>query len=234
MAFKDLFFVSDGDDKKKETSANVQSTFKNKFPTSGPIETPTKVETKAETVTATETMAEITPDNPACAPHLDKIMKLYEDGFDGLDMDGYDFYEYFQMVVQAGINNGAAYNMAFTMGKTMGATKESLIEQAQFYIDEINKVHQHYVDNGTVKKESALKTKGEEESTLNSELMDINNEIARLNTLKAQKESALSSIDAKYSPQITEIECKLMANDMARERILGTINTVVNGIKSNI
>jgi hypothetical protein len=234
MGFKDLFFVSDGDDKKQETGKDVQQTFKNKFPTSGPIETPKKTETKAETVTATQTVTEITPDNPACAPHLDKIMKLYEDGFDGLDMDGYDFYEYFQMVVEAGINNAAAYNMAFTMGKTMGATKESLVEQAQFYIDEINKVHQIYVDNGTVKKESALKAKGEDEATLTKELTNINDEIARLTALKTQKESALSSIDAKYSPQITEIECKLMANDIARERILGTINTVVNGIKSNI
>lgn len=233
MGFKDLFFVSDGEEKKNETKpADTQQVFKSKFPSSGHNE-PKNEEIKTETVTV-EALAAITPENPACAPHLDKIMKLYEDGFEGLNMEGYDFFEYFKMVVEAGINNGAVYNMAFTMGKSMGATKESLLSQAQYYIDEINKVHKHYVDNGTTKKESALKFKAEEELSLTNELTQINNEIARLTSLKSQKEAALASIDAKHSPQITEIECKLMANDMARERILGTINTVVNGIKTNI
>lgn len=236
MGFKDLFFVSDNDDKKKEEKLDkgAHEAFKTKFPTSGSGYTEPKKQEINTVTTTVEEIVEITPENPACAPHLDKIMKLYEDGFESLNMDGYDFFEFFKMIVEAGINNGAAYNMAFTMGKSMGATKESLLSQAQYYIDEINKVHKHYVDGGTSKKESALKIKGEEEITLTSELSSINSEIARLTALKDEKERALASINSKYSPQITEIECKLMANDMARERILGTINTVVNGIKNHI
>ena len=226
MGFKDLFFVSDDENKKETKEENVQQTFKSKFPSSGPVETVTK--------NTTVTSAPITPDNPACVPHLDKIMGLYESGFDGLNMEGYDFYEYFKMVVEAGPNSPTAYTMAFTMGKTAGATKDSLLSQADFYITEINKVHQHYVDNGTKRREAALKSKGTDESSLNNELTEINNEIARLNVLKGQKEAELAAIDGKYSPQITEVECKLMANDIARERILASITTVVNGIKTNL
>jgi hypothetical protein len=245
MGFKDLFFVNDGSENKpeaestKKATESAQQTFSNKFPSSAASYTEPKreeIKTEPSMVTATPmaTTAPITPDNPSCAPHLEKIMKLYEDGFDGLNMEGYDFFEYFKMVVGAGVNNGAAYSMAFTMGQSMGATKETLLSQAQFYIDEISKVHKHYVDNGTSKKESVLKQKGDEEVNLTTELGSINAEISRLMGLKAEKEMALASINTKHAPEITEIECKLMANDMARDRILGTINTVVNGIKTNL
>ena len=176
----------------------------------------------------------ITPDNPACTPHLDKIMKLYEDGFDNLNMDGFDFFEYFKMVVEGGVNNPAMYTMAYGAAKAMGASKESLVSQSQFYIDEINKVYKVYVDNGTVKREEALKAKGGEEANLSKELNDINAEIARLTQLKQQKESTLATIDGKYAPQITDVECKLMANDIAREKIIATITTVVDGINKNL
>ena len=236
MAFKDLFFVNDDkkDDKKKTETKEVQSSFENKFPSSGPVN-----ETKTATPVAqqsTATMEPITPENPACAPHLEKIMKLYEDGFNGLNMAGYDFFEYFQAVVQTAINNPAMYGMALTMAKAMDPTvsKQSLISQSEFYVTEINKVYQHYVENGTTKRKSALEAKGSEETSLTNELNGINSEIARLTQLKAQKESELATIDNKYSPQITEIECKLMANDIARERILASIKTVVDGINNNL
>jgi hypothetical protein len=182
------------------------------------------------------TAAPITPDNPACAPHMDKIMGLYEQGFEGLNMAGYDFYEYFQAVVQTGVNNPAMYSMALTMAKSMDSTvtKETLLSQSQYYIDEINKVYNGYVGNGNTKRENALKAKGNEEAALSNELTEINNEIARLTQLKITKEAELTTIDGKYSPEITDVECKLMANDIAKERIIATIQTVVDGINTNI
>jgi len=230
---KDLIFVNEeGDDgnKKKETNTSQQS-FTNKFPSSAasaPLHEPT-VPTSAPT-----TMAPITPDNPACGPHLDKIMAMYEKGFDGLDMEGYDFYEFFKMVVEAGATNPATYNMAFTMAKTANATKESLISQSDYYISEINKVHTTYSENGNTKREEALQAKGQEESMLTNELNGINNEIVRLNLEKSKKESQLSLIDSKYTPTLTDIECKIMANNIAKDKIVSTITTVVNGIKTNI
>jgi hypothetical protein len=65
-------------------------------------------------------------------------------------------------------------------------------------------------------------------------LTQIDADIERLTKAKAEKQAALAGIDAKYSPQITEVECKLMANDMARDRIIGTIQQVVTGINQNL
>jgi hypothetical protein len=235
MSFKDLFIINNGDKKKNEPKEDVQKSFKSKFPSSGSATV--EVETKMETIIPTApVMAAITPENPACLPHMDKIMKLYEDGFNGLNLAGYDFFEFFQAVVKTGANNPAMYNMALTMAQAMDSTvtKSSLVTQSQFYIEEINKVYKTYVDNGNAKRQEALQAKGNEEASLSKDLGDINSEIARLNQLKNQKEAELSKIDSKYSPEITDIECKLMANDIAKERIIGTIKTVVDGINKNL
>ena len=231
MGFKDLFFINH-EEKKAEPKEDTQKSFKSKFPSSGSVSS--TVETP--TVKTNEPISAITPDNPACAPHMDKIMKLYEDGFSGLNLAGYDFFEYFQAVVKTGPNNPEMYKMALTMAQAMDAsvTKTSLITQSQYYIDEINKVYKSYVDNGNSKRQQALQAKGNEELSLTNELTEINNEIARLNQLKSQKENELSRIDSKYSPEITDIECKLMANDIAKDRIIGSIKTVVDGINKNI
>ena len=235
MGLKDLIFKNsnEGEDEKEVKTGTSQTSFKNKFPSNAYI-APKKGGTTVAAPVQTSTA--ITPDNPACAPHLDKIMELYESGFDGLNLPGYDFYEFFKSVVGGGINNPAVYDMAFNMAKGMDDTvnKPNLLTQSQHYIDEINKVHQHYANNGDQKRSEAATAKAQEELALTNELSNIDSEISRLTELRANKRIELLAIDSKYSPQITDIECKLMANDMARESIIGTIQTVVNGINKNI
>jgi len=233
MSWKSLIFAGhnkDDDKKKKEPTDNAQTSFKSKFPSNGPI-TETKTETPA---VVTKTAPAITPSNPACAPHLDKIMSMYEKGFEGLNMEGFDFYEFFKMVVEGGVDNPQMYGMAFTAAKSMGSTKQSLLDQSNYYITEIRKVHNNYVMAGDKKRQEAITSKTTEETSLKTELIGIDSELERLNDLKKQKEAALKDIDNKYEPTITEVECKLMANDMAMEGIVGSIQKVVNGITNNI
>lgn len=223
MAFKDLFFTTDSEKKTESKQPVVEPTYNS----------PTYV---GSDKVATNPSVTITPENPACTPHVEKIMKLYEDGFNSLNLEGYDFFEFFQAVVKVGASNPAMYNMAFTMAQAMDSkvTKETLLSQSTYYIDEIEKVYKSYVDNGNIKKQDALMAKSNETSTLTKELADINSDILRLNELKVNKEGELSRIDNKYTPEITDIECKLMANEVARERIIGSIKSVVDGINRNI
>ena len=232
MGWKSLIFAGQEDEgkEKKETTENVQSSFTSKFPSSGPVAT-TKTVTPVAPV---KTEKAITPDNPMCAPHLDKIMTMYENGFESLNIEGFDFFEYFKMVVEGGVQNAQMYGMAFTAAKSMGSTKQSLIDQSNYYITEIQKVHTNYVAAGNKKRHEAITSKTTEETSLKTELLGIDSDLERLTELKKQKESALRDIDNKYEPQITEVECKLMANDIAKERIIGSIMTVVDGINKNI
>lgn len=239
MSFlKSLIFADSGDEKEKkvDTPEAGRKTFKSKFPSSEPIEDTPKAAAFKSSFPTTSKVEAITPDNPSCGPHLDKIMAMYEKGFDNLNQDGYDFYEYFKAVVQVGVNNPEMYKMAFTMAKTMepNVSKTSLIDQSKFYVNEITTVHKHYVQTGESKRTEMLRLKGSEESTLQQEVLDIGAEIQRLTSLKSQKEGELSTIDSKYASEITDIECKLMANDMARDSIVGSINKVVKGINDNI
>lgn len=178
-----------------------------------------------------------------CAPHMDKIMKLYEDGFASLNKPGVEFYEFFEAIVEAGMNDPAAYKMALKMlskmEKTM--TKDSLISQSQYYVDELTKVHAGYKADGLKMKNELMANKESEGNKLNIDIKTINDQIESLKnqiigkqTQLAEKQAQLSQIDVRYQPKAGEIDCKMMANDEAKNRILGTINTVVNGIKTNL
>jgi hypothetical protein len=39
------------------------------------------------------------------AEHLEKAIELYQSGFDNLNQPGFDFYEYYQLVMNGGVTN---------------------------------------------------------------------------------------------------------------------------------
>ena len=41
-------------------------------------------------------------------------------------------------------------------------------------------------------------------------------------------------IDNKYANELTEVDCKLMANDVAKDKILSSINAVKQGLTNNL
>lgn len=171
-----------------------------------------------------------------CGPHMDAIMKLYEEGFAKLNKQGVEFYEYFEAVVEAGINDPAAYKMALKMLSKMekGMTKDSLAIQSQFYIDELTKVHATYVSKGVATKAELMSAKDSEGLKLKSDIQLLRDQIESLRNQLGAKEIQLSQIDGRYQPKISELECKIMANDTAKNRLVGLINTVVAGIKTNL
>lgn len=171
-----------------------------------------------------------------CAPHMDKIMKLYEDGFMSLNRPGVEFYEFFEAIVEAGMNDPAAYKMALKMlskmEKTM--TKNSLIAQSQYYIDELTKVHAGYKADGLKMKNELMGNKESEGNKLRIDIKTIEDQIESMKNQLTGKQTQLSQIEGKYQPKIGDLDCRMMANDEAKTRILGTINNVVNGIRTNL
>jgi hypothetical protein len=67
----------------------------------------------------------------------------------------------------------------------------------------------------------------EEVSALEKKLIEIQNEISA-------KKDHLISLDVSLMKDVSEIDQKIVANDMARSKILETIVTVINGIKTNL
>lgn len=168
--------------------------------------------------------------------HLEKAIELYENGFNSINQDGFDFYEFFQSVSHGGMTNPQVYAMAYAMGTAMDKTisKEKLMSQADFYIDEITKVYDENVAKGSGKKDNLLKQKESENQTLANELTMFQQQLEALQIQIADRQSKLQAIDGKYQPHLDEVDSKLNANTIAKNKIVEAIKTVKSGININI
>jgi len=237
MGLKDLFIVSDenaNDQQKQEVVKPTTSA--TKFPTIETTEEPSSIFSafgfgKTETPTPVHSMS-----TQASNEHLEKAFDLYQKGFDSLNQPGYDFYEFYQAVMQAGPTNPQIYAMALTMASAMdkSVTKDKLIQQSEFYLAEINKVYQDYNSKGLTKKQELTTQKQHENESLVSELSLLRQQLEAIQTQIADRENKLSVIDVKYAPMMGEVDSKLSANDMAKNKIVQSIEQVKNGIINNL
>jgi hypothetical protein len=240
MGLKDLFIVSDGnsDDKPKKEPVVQKST--TKFPDSSTKteETSSSIfnvfgfgETPAPTSKPTFSGNVVVNDEV-----LGKTLEMYETGFDSLNQPGYDFYEFFKAVMAGGIENPAIYGMAYGMGSAMDKTitKDKLLMQSDFYLSEINKVYNGYVEKGNSKKQEIINQKNNENQALAGDLNLMRQQLEQLQIQIADRENKLSVIDNKYAPMLNEVETKILANDLAKNKIVSSIEQVKNGIINNL
>ncbi|MEQ8472968.1 MAG: hypothetical protein RIC35_17370 [Marinoscillum sp.] len=167
---------------------------------------------------------------------LNTIMKMYEDGFTSLNKPGYDFYEYFKAIDSVGSNDPQVYKMALTMANTVdkNVTKDMLLTHADYYIFEINKVHDQYQSQGIEKKEQIQKSQKLNKQSLNGEINALEKELVEIQSKIVKKKEQLKSLDTSLIAEISEIDQKITCNTLAKNRVLEAITNVVNGIKNNI
>lgn len=230
---RNLFIIDESLDEKKPEQVETKPKNETKFPSfdSAPPSTPVFPTTPTQPVSKPMSFGQLSNE------HLEKVVELYQNGFDNLNQQGYDFYEFFQAIVTSGgIDNPQMYVMAMSMGSAMDKTnsKEKLLTQADFYLNEINKVHTQYVTSGTNKRQELVVQKESENHNLTSELSNLKQQYEAIaNQIKA-KENQLSLIDNKYQPLISDIDAKLQANDVAKDTLTTNILKVKNGINNNI
>lgn len=241
MGLKDLFIVSDENSENKPIQEPVKQAAPSttKFPSSTPkTEEPSSNPFSsfgfgsAPTPAPTPTYQATNVSNEALA----KTLEMYEAGFDSLNQPGYDFYEFFKAVMAGGIENPAIYGMAFGMGTAMdkSITKDKLLMQSDFYITEINKVYNDYVAKGNGKRQEVINQKNHENESLVGELNLMRQQLEQLQVQISDRENKLSVIDSKYGPILNEVESKIAANDLAKQKIVGSIELVKNGIINNL
>lgn len=167
---------------------------------------------------------------------LDTIVEMYEAGFDSLNRPGYDFYEFFKAIKAVGSNEPQVYKMALTMAQGVDnkVNKDTLLTQANFYINEIEKVHKQYQSQGNAKRAELQNTQATQKENLTAEISSLEKQLMEIQNKISNKRNELQSLDANLMSEVDEIDQKIVANDKARARILETITTVVEGIKNNI
>ncbi|MCL9804070.1 kinetochore protein SPC24 [Flavobacterium amniphilum] len=165
-------------------------------------------------------------------PFLNEILEVYQKGFEGLNHEGFDFFELYKSVSAVGVTNPQSYQMAFAMGKSLnpGLSKEVLMEKAKHYLSEIDKVHQKYDATGNAKKSDLNNKLTQEKNTLTKAISDLELKISELQKELDQKKSEFEKVDLHNQEDFSQIELKIEANNIARQRIVDSINTVLTGV----
>lgn len=165
-------------------------------------------------------------------PFLKEIFEVYDKGFESLNASGFDFFELYKSVIAVGISNPQSYQMAFTMGKTIqpDLTKQFLLEKANYYVTEIEKVYVKYDTIGKTKKTDLENNLTKEKYNLSKSIEELNTKILQLQNELEAKKVEFQKIDSSNLEQFSEIKLKMEANDLAKNKILDSINTVVTGI----
>jgi hypothetical protein len=172
------------------------------------------------------------PTNSLTNPFLNEIFEIYDKGFESLNEPGFDFFELYKSVLAVGVTNPQSYQMAFTMGKSIKSdlTKEFLLQKGSFYITEIEKVYAKYDTIGKTKKTELDNTITKEKYNLSKSISDLEAKIIELQKELEAKKTELQKIDPINTEQLSEIQLKMDANDLAKQKILTSINTVLTGI----
>jgi hypothetical protein len=165
-------------------------------------------------------------------PFIGEVFDVYQKGFDGLNNEGFDFFELYKSVNAVGVTNPQSYQMAFTMGKTIKSdlTKEFLLEKSKYYISEIEKVYAKFHEKGTTRNKELSTSITNQKNELAKSVSDLEVQITKLQTEMEAKKSELSKIDIANHAQFSEIQLKIEANNIAKQKILESINLVVTGI----
>ena len=90
------------------------------------------------------------------------------------------------------------------------------------------------VANGNAKKQEIINQKETENQSLTAELQALQQQLININMQIQTKQNLLSDVNNKYQPKISEIDFKLQANDVAKDKIVSSINKVKNGINNNL
>lgn len=220
-------FVNDEANKTSENTIKEQPKFtpstENKFPTT---------ESKFPETTINSGNSVVNSGNNANNPFLNEILEVYNKGFESLNQSGFDFFEMYKSVMAVGPTNPQSYQMAFTMGKTINGdlTKPLLLEKANFYVSEIEKVYAKYDATGNSKNKDLNNTITTQKSNLSKTIADLESQITKLQADLETKKAELVRIDHDNHEMFAQIQQKIEANNIAKQKILESINTVVTGI----
>jgi hypothetical protein len=97
-------------------------------------------------------------------------------------------------------------------------------------VTEIEKVFKNYDVVGNSKQKELNQSIIKKKEDLTKDITDISAQIAKLQADLQAKSNELQQIDIDNKDQFLEIQQKIEANTIAKQKILESINTVISGI----
>jgi hypothetical protein len=169
-------------------------------------------------------------------PHLASVIEVYDNGFEKMNKEGVDFYEFYKSIIIGDVNNLQLYPMAFNMLKNLNPnfTKESAEKDSDFYLSNIQSAYESLKSSGENKKDSLIQEKENEKKSLTKNISNIKNQLEKLKNDLNQSEMELNAIDLKYETPINDVTLKLEANEIAKNKLTTNIKKVVDNLKTTI
>lgn len=222
MGFRDLFIQGDNEEDKKPLTTNVVP---QKMPESFDKSIPMPTAIISSTVESYQPSKEI---------DTSEVSAIYQKGFESLNRQGYDFFEFNQSIRSINGNSSDAYKMAFNLGKSMNPqiSSESLLKDGEYYIGEIQKAYEKFDSDGQSKKSELENQKSSEKSSLNTQIELKKAQIDKLQSELEMLTSDLNTIDSKYSQELSTVNTKLQANLIAKNNFIGSLQEVLTNIKN--
>lgn len=238
MDIKGLFFNTD-EEIKEAQKGKIE---KPVHPKAEPVAKPTFSETPQTTFSdpVKSTFNPPSQTMPAFVNVSDEIVQstidTYQKVFDSLNQQGYDFYEYFQLVKTSGVDSAESYKMAFKMGEMMepAINKSKLITQADYYLVELTKVYEQNNTKGNNRLTELDGQKKTESEALANEAFLLNEQLESIKAQISSNQTKLSAIDGKYKNKLDEVNSKIKANDIAKDTLVASIEKVKSGINQLI
>lgn len=178
-----------------------------------------------------------TPQNTGVSQEqINKALAIYEQGFKSLKQAGYDFQDLYEQLTDEDKGNPAAYQMAVRMASKFdkSVTKEKLMQSADFYIGKIIENYNNFVASGNAKKQEIVNQKTSESQALNNEMSMLQQQLIALQTQIQDRQNKINNIDNKYAGLLSDMDAKLAANDIAKNQMVNSLETVKQGVINNL
>jgi len=181
---------------------------------------------------------------PASNDFVEDLRQRFKKILEEKNQPGFDFYEFSMMLLRTSSSPSVEhFKTAFEGAKLMNpnCNQKFLLDSATFYKSELQKAFDATVSAGEQKKNSLNAEKDKEQKQLNTEVANIEQQLAKLRQdmanlekMQAERLTALNGIDSKFQDKFVEIEQKIQATIQAKDGVASEISLIENGIKQYI
>ena len=163
---------------------------KSKAPTPAPNSPSSKEQAPPSVSSATETSRD--------GKVTQKFTDILLSAMDNADLEGFDYLEYkksLQSLQKMNMEERTAYQSAFAMAQTMGATPQNLVATAQHYLKALQEEEQKFEKALSHQQESRIGAKRQEQQTLTKTIQDKEAEIKKLQAEILEHQQNLGKLD---------------------------------------
>ena len=195
-------------------------------------------ETPVKEQVATPPSSGSTPASSRDGKITEKFTDILLSAMDNADLEGFDYLEYkksLQSLQKMNMEERTAYQSAFAMAQTMGATPQHLVSTAQHYLKALHEEEQKFEKALTNQQENRIGAKRQEQQTLANTIKEKEAQIKKLQAEIQEHQQKLGKLDGEIKQ--TDLSIANTKNDFFAsyqhlvKQIQGDINKMQEYLK---